>query len=61
MQNKANLCNNKMNTTFFLTKDYENETALKLQKNKPIQSQFQDPIPKGAGRKVYREALCGAG
>ena len=41
MQNKPNFRNDKMNTTFFLTKDYENEIALGLQKYKPNQSQFQ--------------------
>ncbi len=41
MQNKANFRNDKMNTTFFFTKDYENETAFRLQKYKPKQSQFQ--------------------
>jgi len=41
MQNKANFRNDKMNTTFFLTKDYENKPAFGPQKNKPNQSQFQ--------------------
>ena len=29
MQNKANFRNDKMNTTFFFTKDYENEIAFR--------------------------------
>ncbi len=41
MQNKANFRNDKMNTTFFLTKDYENETAFRLHENKPNQTQFE--------------------
>jgi len=40
MQNKANFRNGRMNTTFLLTKDYENETAFRLPKKqsqtKPI-------------------------
>ena len=35
MQNKANFRNNKMKTTFLLTKDYENEIVFMLTKNKP--------------------------
>jgi len=31
----------KMNVNVFVTKDYENETAFRLQKNKPNQTQFQ--------------------
>jgi len=31
----------KMNENLFTTKDYENETTLRPQKNKPNQSQFQ--------------------
>ena len=30
----------KMNANIFITKDYENETAFRPQKNKPNQSQF---------------------
>jgi len=30
-----------MNANVFITKDYENETAFRPQKNKPNQSQFQ--------------------
>ncbi|MFH1884071.1 MAG: hypothetical protein ABIL62_15345, partial [Planctomycetota bacterium] len=30
----------KMNANIFITKDYENETTLRLQKNKPNQSQW---------------------
>jgi len=41
MQNKANFRNAKMNENLFATKDYENETAFRLQKYKPKQSQFQ--------------------
>jgi hypothetical protein len=35
MQNKANLPDDQMNVTAFLTKDYENKIAFGLQKNKP--------------------------
>jgi release factor glutamine methyltransferase len=31
----------KMNANVFITKDYENETSFRLQKNKPKQTQFQ--------------------
>ncbi len=31
----------KMNTNVFITKEYENETTLRLRKNKPNQTQFQ--------------------
>jgi len=41
MQNKANFRNAKMNENLLATKDYENETAFRLQKYKPKQSQFQ--------------------
>jgi len=41
MQNKPNFRNAKMNENLFATKDYENETAFRLQKYKPKQSQFQ--------------------
>ena len=40
-QNKPNFRNAKMNENLFATKDYENETALRLRKNKPKQTQFQ--------------------
>jgi len=40
MQNKANSRNDKMNGTLFAAKDYENETAFKLRKYKPNQTQF---------------------
>jgi len=43
MQNKPNFRNDKMNTTFFFTKDYENETAFRLEENKANQTQFQNP------------------
>jgi len=33
----------KMNANLFVTKDYENETAFRPQKNKPNQTQFQMP------------------
>jgi len=39
MQNKPNFLKDKTNATLFATKDYENETAFRLQKNKPNQSQ----------------------
>jgi len=35
MQNKPNLRNVQMNISAVKTKDYENKTALELQKNKP--------------------------
>ena len=38
LQNKANLLMQKINATFFSTKDYENEIIFMLQKNKPKQS-----------------------
>jgi len=41
MQNKANFRKAKMNENLFAAKDYENETAFRLQKYKPKQSQFQ--------------------
>jgi len=41
MQNKANFRNGKMNTTIFITKDYENEIVFRLRENKAKQSQFQ--------------------
>jgi len=40
MQNKANFRNDKTNATSFSAKDYENEIAFRLCKNKPNQSQF---------------------
>ena len=39
-QNKANFRKAKMNENLFATKVYENETAFRLQKYKPNQSQF---------------------
>jgi hypothetical protein len=39
MQNKPNFPAPQMNVSFALTKDYENEIAFWLQKNKPKQSQ----------------------
>jgi hypothetical protein len=45
MQNKANFRNNKMKTTFLLTKDYENEIVFMLTKNKPNQTQLQTNRP----------------
>jgi len=39
MQNKANFRKPKMNESLFATKAYENETALRLEQNKPKQSQ----------------------
>ena len=41
MQNKANFRNDRMNTTFYSTKDYENKIVSMLPKNKAKQSQFQ--------------------
>ena len=40
MQNKPNFPKNKMNANAFSQKDYENETAFRLRKYKPNQSQF---------------------
>jgi hypothetical protein len=36
----------KMNANIFITKDYENGTAFRPQKNKPNQTQFQNTTPK---------------
>ena len=47
MQNKANFPKNKMNANAFSQKDYENETAFRLQKYEPKQSQF-----------LYQELHC---
>jgi len=41
MQNKPNFLKLKMSASVFFTKDYENETVLRLQENKPNQSRFQ--------------------
>jgi len=38
MQNKANFRKAQMSASFFVTKDYESETDLRLRKNKPNQS-----------------------
>jgi len=38
--NKTNFRKAKMKVNLFATKDYENEPAFKLRKNKPNQSQF---------------------
>jgi hypothetical protein len=47
--NKPNLVRRrripKMNANAFLQKDYENETTLRPQKNKPKQTQFQTGAP----------------
>jgi len=40
MQNKANFRNAKMSENLFTTKDYENETAFRLEQNKTKQSRF---------------------
>jgi len=45
MQNKPNFRNDKMNTTFLLTKDYENEIVFMLTKNKPNQTQPVVSLP----------------
>jgi hypothetical protein len=39
-QNKPNFRKAKMNENLFAAKDYENETAFRLRKNKANQSQF---------------------
>jgi hypothetical protein len=39
MQNKANLLDTQMNTTFLLTKHYENKRLLRRPENKPNQTQ----------------------
>jgi len=41
MQNKPNFRNAQMNISTVTTRNYENETTLMLQKNKPNQTQFQ--------------------
>ena len=35
-----------MNVNLYVIEDYENETAFRLQKNKPNQTQFQNTTPK---------------
>jgi len=40
MQNKANLARPKINASSVVKKDYENESAVGSQENKPNQSQF---------------------
>ena len=40
-QIKPNFREAQMNATIFATRDYENESALRLRENKPNQSQFQ--------------------
>ncbi len=40
MQNKPNLLDTQMNANLVLTKDYENESAFGVHKNKPNQTQF---------------------
>jgi len=42
MQNKANFRKAKMNINLYLTMAYKNETAFRVRKNKPKQSQFQN-------------------
>ena len=46
MQNKANFFKAKINVNFYLQKDYENISRRGLRKNKPNQTQFQNPTPK---------------
>jgi hypothetical protein len=41
MQNKANLPDTEMSATFCDKRDYENESAFAVQKNKANQTQFQ--------------------
>ena len=56
-QNKPNLKKAKMDVNLFATKDYENETAFRLQKYKPKQTQFQTghrcPERRLVGRSVW--------
>jgi len=40
MQNKPNFRKAKMNVNLYVIKEYENETAFRLEQNKPNQSQF---------------------
>jgi hypothetical protein len=37
----------KMNANVFITKDYENETTLRLQKNKPNSNPIKPNLPEG--------------
>jgi len=39
LQNKANFCKAKMNARLVFTKDYENESAFRVQQSKPNQTQ----------------------
>jgi len=45
MQNKANFRNDKMKTTFLLTKDYENEIVFMLTKKNPIKPNCKPTTP----------------
>jgi len=45
MQNKPNFRSNKMNTTFLLTKHYENKRLYSHGENKPNQTQLQTNHP----------------
>ena len=40
MQNKANFKKAEINVTYYLQKDYGNESAFRVWKNKPNQTQF---------------------
>jgi len=42
MQNKPNFKIGKMNLNLYSTRAYKNETAFRVRKNKPKQSQFQN-------------------
>jgi len=42
MQNKPKFLESQMSVTYYITKDYENETLGKCGKNKPKQTQIQN-------------------
>ena len=55
MQNKPNFRKAQMSANVFLRKDYENETTLRPQKNKPNQTQVypvRDPLLETRGKKA---------
>jgi len=50
-QNKANFREAQMNATIFATRDYENNSVLRLRENKPNQSQSQNRSQETENRK----------
>jgi len=59
MQNKANFRNDKMKTTFLLTKDYENEIVFMLTKKNPIKPNCKPttPISKISFKNPFSQSL----